>query len=218
MTTLKEFTAPTARPLPVIILADVSGSMAADGKILALNNAIKEMIASFHDEDDLRAQIQVAVIAFGAGVAKVHLPITPADQATWVEMPARGDTPMGAAFAQTRAMLEDHAQIPSRAYRPTVVLLSDGQPTDDWKTALDALLQGERCNKAFRMALAIGSDADETVLKAFLAAPEARVFRADEARQIRQFFRFLSMSVTSRSRSANPNSAPVIDPEDGWEP
>jgi len=72
MTTLKEFTAPTARPLPVIILADVSGSMATEGKIQALNHAVKEMIEAFREEDDLRAQIQVAVITFGAGDAKVQ--------------------------------------------------------------------------------------------------------------------------------------------------
>jgi uncharacterized protein YegL len=218
MTTLKEFTAPTARPLPVIILADVSGSMATEGKIQALNHAVKEMIEAFREEDDLRAQIQVAVITFGAGDAKVHLPLALPEQTSWTDLSAKGDTPMGAAFTQTRALLDDRATIPSRAYRPTVVLLSDGQPTDAWKPPLDALLQSERGQKAFRMALAIGADADETVLKAFLADPEARVFRADEARQIRKFFRFVSMSVTSRSRSANPNAAPVIDAEDDWEP
>lgn len=213
MSDLKEFTAPTARPLPVIVLADVSGSMGVEGKIQALNHAMREMISSFVDEDDLRAQIQVAVVTFG-GDAKLHLPLTPADQTTWADMSAGGGTPMGEAFAKATAMLEDRGVIPSRAYRPTVVLLSDGQPTDAWKAPLDALLQSERGKKAFRLALAIGADADEGVLKAFLADPEARVFRADEARQVRQFFRFVSMSVTSRSRSANPNVAPAATPDD----
>ena len=63
------------------------------------------------------------------------------------------------------------------------------------------------------MALAVGADADKAVLKEFLADPEAKVFRADEAQQIRRFFRFVSMSVRSRSRSANPHAASVI-PED----
>jgi uncharacterized protein YegL len=217
MSNLKEFTAPTARPLPVIVLADVSGSMAGDGKITALNHAMREMISSFHDEDDLRAQIQVAVITFG-GNAKVHLPLTAADQAKWADMPANGGTPMGEAFKAATALLEDRNIIPSRAYRPTVVLLSDGQPTDAWIDALDTLLQSERGKKAVRMALAIGADADESVLKAFLADPEARVFRADEARQIRKFFQLVTMSVSARSRSANPNvAAPTVDPNGGWD-
>ena len=36
-----EFTATTARPLPVLVLADVSGSMNKPDKIGALNHAIK---------------------------------------------------------------------------------------------------------------------------------------------------------------------------------
>jgi uncharacterized protein YegL len=88
------------------------------------------------------------------------------------------------------------------------VLVSDGQPTDDWERALESLLSSPRCSKAFRIALAIGADADEQMMKKFLANANAKVFRADEARQIRQFFRFVTMSVTSRRSSANPNGSP----------
>ena len=49
-------------------------------------------------------------------------------------------------------------------------------------------------------------------LSAFLATPEARVYRAHEARQIKQFFRWVTMSVTQRTRSVNPNSVVVVDP------
>ena len=55
---LKDFTVSAARPLPVIIMADVSGSMASDGKIDALNTALKEMIGSFQNEEDGNAEIQ----------------------------------------------------------------------------------------------------------------------------------------------------------------
>ena len=50
MSRLKEFTTQTARPLPVILLADVSGSMGVDGKIQALNHAVREMIEAFEPE------------------------------------------------------------------------------------------------------------------------------------------------------------------------
>jgi uncharacterized protein YegL len=67
------------------------------------------------------------------------------------------------------------------------------------------------------MALAIGADADHAVLQSFLANPEARVYCADEARQIRQFFQLVTMSVSTRSRSANPNNAPMNLPNNGWD-
>ena len=75
MSKLKEFTASSARPLPVIVLADVSGSMSANGKIDALNDAVSEMIATFAEEDDTRAEIHVSVIAFGGGGASIHKPL-----------------------------------------------------------------------------------------------------------------------------------------------
>lgn len=215
MSRLKEFTVQTARPLPVFVLADVSGSMGVDGKIQALNHAVREMFAAFQDEADLRAEIHVCVITFG-GRARLHLPPCPARGAAWTDLRAAGGTPMGAAFELARQQIEDRAVVTSRAYRPTIVLVSDGQPTDPWEPALAALLAGERGGKAFRMALAIGADADSAVLSAFLADPAARVYRADEAKQIRKFFQLVTMSVASRSRSANPDSVQAL-PDDGWD-
>ncbi len=45
MSELKKFQVQTARPLPIIVLADTSGSMSVDGKIEALNKGLKDMIA-----------------------------------------------------------------------------------------------------------------------------------------------------------------------------
>ena len=98
MNKLKEFTVSTARPLPVIVLADISGSMSIDGKIEALNQAIREMLDTFRDEDDLRAEIHVSVITFGGDEAREHLPLAPAAKASWMDMPAAGNTPLGKAL------------------------------------------------------------------------------------------------------------------------
>lgn len=78
MNQLKDFTIAEARPLPVVILADVSGSMSVDGKIEALNQALKEMINGFAEESRTRAEIQVGLITFGGDNANVHLPLAPA--------------------------------------------------------------------------------------------------------------------------------------------
>lgn len=214
MSKLKEFTAPSARPLPVLLLADISGSMATNGKIDTLNDAVQEMLESFSREDDSRAEIHVSVVTFGKDGAKVHQPLAPASSIQWVRMTAAGGTPMGAAFDAVTNMIEDRAQIPSRAYRPTIILVSDGQPTDEWQTPLRRLLGADRAAKATRFAMGIGDDADMGMLAAFIATPEARVYRADEARQIKQFFRWVTMSVTQRSRVANPDSVIAVEPTD----
>ena len=104
--------------------------------------------------------------------------------------------------------------MPSRAYRPTLVLVSDGLPNDEWEGPLERLFGSERAAKAERFALGIGADADHDMLRRFLDDPEGRVFEAHEGREIRKFFRWVTMSVTSRSRSAEPNRTVDVDPLD----
>jgi len=213
MTTLKQFQSQAARPLPVIVLADTSGSMSVDGKIEALNKALKDMVSTFASESRLRAELQVAVITFG-GSADIHLPLTAAHKIEQIEdLPATGDTPMGAAFALAAKMIEDKEQIPSRAYKPVVILVSDGQPTDNFASGLEQLMNGERSAKATRYAMGIGSDADLALLGDFANDIEAPVFKAENARDSHRFFKAVTMSITARSQSTTPNqSAPLLLP------
>ena len=67
-----------------------------------------------------------------------------------------------------------------------------------------------RAQKADRMALAIGGDADTDMLRRFLNDEKKQVFVAADARRIKDFFQFVTMSVTARSRSANPNEVPQM--------
>jgi uncharacterized protein YegL len=210
----KDFTVSTARPLPVLLLADVSGSMSVDGKIEALNAAIAEMLGTFAAEDEIRGEIHLGVITFGGNGAALELPLRPARDIVWRELACGGQTPMAEAFLLARDILENRTMVPSRAYTPTLVLVSDGKPTMtdrkiDWGDALSSLLTSARASKAMRLAVGIGADVDAEavqVLRSFVADPAIPVFRADEARQVMSFFRWVTMSVTNRVRSADPNT------------
>ncbi|TPD55925.1 MAG: VWA domain-containing protein [Thalassolituus maritimus] len=209
--TIGDFVAKAAKPLPVIVLADVSGSMAQDGKIEALNDALKSMVSSFAEEGRLNAEIQLGLITFGMTV-RDHLPLTPAHKIDGIQrLDANGPTPMGAAFDRVTQLLEDKEIIPSRAYRPVIILLSDGHPTDDMRGPFERLASSERASKATRLSLSIGSDANEAVLRDFSNDPEAPLFFAHDAKDIRNFFRAVTMSVCARSRSAKPNSPVKIE-------
>lgn len=202
---MKQFAAKSARPIPVIILADTSGSMSVDGKIEAMNQAIRGMIQSFADESRLNAEIHLSVITFG-GKAEIHLALTPAHQISKFEdFNATGGTPMGEALCIAKDLIEDKEQIPSRAYRPVIVLISDGHPTDEWQSQFKAFCNSDRAQKATRMAMAIGNDANESMMNDFINDLEAPLFKANNSQDIIKFFRAVSMSVTSRSRSATPN-------------
>ncbi|WBX68207.1 VWA domain-containing protein [Tenacibaculum dicentrarchi] len=217
MKNLNELIIQKARPLPVIILADISGSMASDNRIGVLNNAIREMIDSLKDEGTLRAEIYFSVITFGGNV-KSHIGFTKANEINWNNLNAGGNTPMGEAFSRTKLFLEDKDQIPSRSYAPTLVLLSDGGPTDDWSTPLNELLNSPRASKAIRLAMSIGAgQSGKNVLKQFLGDSELEVFEADQAREIKKFFRFVTMSISQRAKSVNPNHPVTVNFDDSEE-
>ena len=198
-----DFTVAKAKPLPVVLLLDVSGSMGGTS-ITELNNAVETMIAEFADQQTNEIEILISVITFGAEV-KWHLPYTPANQVVWSSLEANGATPMGTAFAMTKAMIEDKNVTVSRAYRPTLVLVSDGGPTDDWQDNLARLVNEGRSQKCDRLAMAIGTGADSQVLNQFIDGTEHTVFQAKDASKIKEFFQFVTMSVTSRTVSKNPN-------------
>jgi len=212
---LKKFTVAKARALPVIILADTSGSMSVDGKISSLNEAIQNMVSTFKQESARQAEIQVGLITFGGDNAEMHTPLVKAlDIESMDPLSATGRTPMGHAFELATKLLEDKELITSRDYRPVVILLSDGIPTDSWKSGLESLCNSERGQKASRFAMAIGAEANIDVLEAFNNDLEAPVFKAHEARDIHRFFRAVTMSVTARSQSQTPNDLTPINFDD----
>ena len=202
-----KFTTQQAKPLPVCLMLDVSSSMSGE-KIGNLNKAVKEMLDAFAEEEKMETEIMVSVITFGDKV-DLRIPPTKASQVNWEDLHANGMTPMGAALKMAKAMIDDKEKIPSRAYRPTIVLVSDGQPNDSWEKPLeDFISQGRSC-KCDRMAMAIGQDADEQVLNRFIEGTPHQLFYADNASQLHEFFQRVTMSVTMRTRSKNPNEIPA---------
>lgn len=211
MNTLGNFTTQKPRQLPVIVAVDRSGSMYADGKIDALNTALRNFVDSVKKETSSRAEINLALYSFGGTTASLDLPLTPISAVGDVPVyEASGMTPMGEAFEMIKTLIEDRDAITSRAYKPTIVLITDGYPNDDWKSKMDVLINDGRSSKAFRMAMAIGDDADTDMLRSFVSTPEYLV-RGENARDIKKFFRYVTMSVTSRMKSQTPDQVQVLD-------
>lgn len=199
------FVMPQARMLPVILLLDVSGSMSYDAKMDELNSSVREMLDSFQKEQIVQAEICVSIVTFGSEV-KVHTELTPARDIRYTDMVAGGMTYMGRAFDVAYDLIEDRNKIPKNAYRPVVVLVSDGAPNDDhWEEKLNRFTSTGRSSKCDRWSLAIGADADVGMLKRFLDHPEKEVCCVEDAADIHKFFRFISSCTIQRSQSRNPN-------------
>ena len=201
-----KFTSAKAKPLPVVLLLDVSGSMGGE-KIQSVNESVKDMLETFRSTENSETEIDVAIITFGAEV-KLHQALASASDINWRDLSSAGSTPLGTALKMAKAMIDDKDVVPSRAYRPTVVLVSDGQPTDDWEKPLEAFIANGRSAKCDRMAMCIGADADEVVLRKFIDGTNNSLFYAGNAKQLRDFFKFVTMSVTIRSKSQKPDILP----------
>lgn len=218
---LNSYVAREPRALPIFILADTSGSMRGD-KINELNLALREMLTALNNVDDIRGKFQLCVIGFGGDVSVLQ-PLADIDGLQLPELNAAGNTPMGEAFDAVREMIEDRKVVSSRAYAPTIVLISDGIPTDcseeiyqskkylKWEP-LNNLHSAERSSKSQRLALGIGADADFGMLKEFINNPEIPVIKANDASGITKFFRWVTMSTVARMNSVNPNVTSTVAP------
>ena len=215
------------RALPIFILVDTSGSMSG-AKINALNSALRDMVHSLNEVNDIPGKFQLAIITFGDTV-NYFQELADVDKITLSELTANGCTPMGQAFEMVKELIEDKDKVSSRAYSPTIVLLSDGLPTDcpsqifntksylDWEP-LKALHSGERSKKCLRLALGIGGDADHEMLEAFINNSEVPVITTKDASGISKFFKWVTMSTISRMSSVNPNMPLVLPTSDVYNP
>jgi uncharacterized protein YegL len=186
------------RPLHFIWLLDCSGSMSEGGKIEALNNAIREVIPAVRKaaEGNPEVQFYMRAIKFSSG-AEWHVETpTSASDFQWVDLVAQGETDLGQAFALLAGELNS-LPTDARLLPPVIVLVSDGKPTDDWRGALQALLEVPWGKRAIKQAIAIGHDADSEVLKKFIDNNEHSVLRADSAEQLLNWIKWVSTSVTA---------------------
>lgn len=209
------------RALPVFILLDVSGSMSGE-KIETVNVALKEMINSFKKIENPKGIIELCLLTFGGNKVEVIKPLSKITDQDSYTLNASGSTPMGMAFEKVAEMIEDKNIVSSRAYTPTIVLISDGNPTDynasgksieeimTWES-LNKVHSGTRSSKAIKLAMGIGSDVDINILKAFINNNEIPVISAKDNNTISKFFEWVTMSVSVRSISSNPNQAVVED-------
>lgn len=190
------------RPLHFIWMADCSGSMAVDGKIQSLNTAIKEAIPNMQTvaDENPNAQVLVRAIKFSSGAQwHVSQPTEVADF-RWEDLTADGVTDMGKALT----MVADQLRIPpmtERALPPVLVLISDGQPTDDYASGLKALMEQPWGRKAVRIAIAIGEDADGEVLQRFIGNPELKPLQANNPESLVKYIKWVSTAVLKSASS-----------------
>ena len=191
-----------SRPLHFFWVVDCSGSMYGE-KIGAVNNAIQSVIPDMRDaaESNPNASLLIRTLEFSSGASwKTSNPV-PVEDFIWEELEAEGVTDMGKAFELLSEQLAI-PPMPERALPPVIVLLSDGQPTDNYKKSLDKLLHLPWGKKAVKIAIAIGQDADEDVLLEFAGNKEL-VLNANNADVLTRLIKWASTQASEVSSPAS---------------
>lgn len=202
------------RPLHFFWVVDCSGSMYGD-KIAKVNYAIQSTIPDMQQAaaDNTNAQLLIQAMKFSTGATWMTSQPVKIEDYVWSDLNAYGVTELGKAFD----LLADQLRIPpmsERALPPVIVLLSDGQPTDQYKANLNKLLTLPWGRKAVRIAIAIGRDADKDVLTEFTGNTEL-VLEANNPQTLVSMIKWastvakqVSAPVSSKAmQMANGNSA-----------
>ena len=203
------------RELKIYWLVDVSGSMHGD-KIATVNRAIKAVIPELSDVSDENPEVQMYVRAmkFGTG-AQWHTNETKIEDFKWHDITTSGVTHMGAAMRLMAQELTPE-KMGQRAIPPVLILISDGEPNDDYEAGLKELLGQKWAQKSVRIAIAIGSDADIDELSKFCSHPkENPPLVADRASDLIKFIKWASVEVSksvSTSVISPASGAPVSIP------
>lgn len=187
------------RPLHFIWLVDRSGSMQGK-KIESLNFAVREALPAMRDEADKNpeAQVLMRVITFSDGAQWEVLQPTDLHSFQWTDVTAEGVTDMGKALQMAAEALKTSA-MPNRGLKPVLVLVTDGQPTDNFDNGLKLLMEQPWGAKALRLAIAIGDDADMDVLRRFIANPEIEPLKATNSADLRSKIRWVSTAAIANA-------------------
>lgn len=184
---------------PCLLLLDTSASMSG-APIRELNEALQLFKGELTADSMTAKRVEVAIVTFGpvelvSEFSAVHYFNPP-------HLSANGDTPLGKAVETGIELLKKRKQRLREngvdLYRPWIFLITDGEPTDDWRHLTQLIKQGEEQKSFLFFALAV-NNARLDVLNQISARAPMRL----KGIEFRPLFRWLSDSLKAVSHS-NP--------------
>ena len=202
------------RKMILFFLIDTSGSMSGK-KIQSVNDAIENVLPIIGEISDENpdAEINIAAMKFSTGVDWVYNEPKEAKDFIWQPVSPEALTSLGEACRElSRKLSRSNGFMPTSTgsgyYAPAIILLSDGGPTDDFQGGLKVLKENSWFKNAIKVAIAIGDDADEDVLKDFTGSSEAviKVHNIDALKTMIRVIAVTSSQIGSKSSSAGDAS------------
>ena len=187
-----------ARRLPVYLLLDCSGSMAG-APIVAVNNGVGLLYRELLNDPSANETVWIGVITFAQDAKRY--PLAELAKFTPPVLQAGGPTALGAALRELGKSLDSEIipNSPDRRgdFKPLAFLLTDGAPTDEWRTAAQALKARTVGRLGSFVALGCGDEVKVDILKE--VADQVLLMRNVQAETLKQFFQWVSASVKRAS-------------------
>ena len=194
---------------PVVLLLDTSGSMAT-GKADAapideLRAAFRQFLRETSDDETASMSVELEVITFG-GEAEIAAPFAPVNviNDNPPSFNADGRTPLGEALSLADRELKERRRLYKTkgisSYKPWVILMTDGEPNDDWEDAARAMRSLGEQKKMQYIGIGIGEEANFDTLRQIM--PEHPGPVKLKGLCFREFFSWLTDSLKSVSASS----------------
>ena len=174
-------------------------------RIDELNDGLALLKQELLADDTAAQRVQLAIVCVGgpAGDADLLLDWTDALDFTPPRLSSGGLTPLGQGLQLALQHVEKQKrqlQANSIGYtRPWIMVITDGEPTDDdsvWQAAVRDCRAAEAAKRCVIYPIAVGG-ADMTKLQQISSTPAVGMAEA----KFREYFRWLSSSLSSMSRS-----------------
>ncbi|WP_281747026.1 vWA domain-containing protein [Helicobacter suis] len=202
------------RFIPIFLLLDTSSSMSTNmnggqTRIGCLNDCVQTMIDLLKEEAKRENVSKLAVITFGAGGVKLQTPLSKIESIQFSPLGTGGNTPLGMALELTRDYIQNKDTFPGKFYTPYVVMVSDGEPNDDWQGPLHDFIHNKenRSSKSVRYSVFIGNEGEEPQAVHDFSGSPNQVYYVNDVQSLINCFKAITASVTQgRKITAKNNS------------
>ena len=190
---------PNESHMALAFLLDTSGSMGGD-PIRELNAGLNRFKAEVCKDRQTREFLDVAIIEFNS-IHRVVQDFVPVEYMDEVNLVATGGTNMAPAIETALDMVNDRSRFYRQSgtvpYKPWVILISDGAPSDDISNAISRIKKMEEDGKvSFR---SLGVEGYDSKVLHDLCGPKVMKLTGTD---FTSFFDWLNKSMRSVSQSA----------------